>query len=122
MDGQENPFPQIWGAKFQEVQKYLSLTGHVYTPAYLVVGEDFWQKLPKDVQATLAKISWETGDFARSEGERLDTDLMGKLAPPMKANEADKEAFIKASGSIYEEFGSQVAGAPELIKLFQSLR
>jgi len=122
MDAQENPFPQIWGGKFQEVQKYLSLTGHVYTPAYLVVGEEFWQKLPKDVQTTLAKISWEMGDFARAEGERLDKELMGKLAPPMKANEADKEAFIKASAAVYEEFGSQVTGASELIKLFQSLR
>ena len=122
MDAQENPFPQIWSAKFHEVQKYLSLTGHVYSPAYLVVGEEFWQKLPKDVQATIAKISWEMGDFARSEGERLDKELMAKLAPPMKANEVDKEAFIKASAAIYEEFGAQVAGATELIKLFQSLR
>ncbi len=38
MDAQENPFPQIASAKFHEVQKFLSLTGHVYTPAYLVVG------------------------------------------------------------------------------------
>lgn len=122
MDGQENPFPQIWGGKFHEVQQYLSLTGHVYTPAYLVAGEDFWQKLPKDIQTTLAKIAWEIGDFARAEGERLDKELMGKLAPPMKANDADKEAFIKASAAVYEEFGSQITGAPELIKLFQSLR
>ncbi|MGE5849983.1 MAG: TRAP transporter substrate-binding protein [Candidatus Methylomirabilota bacterium] len=122
MDAQENPFPQIWSAKFHEVQKYLSLTGHVYTPAYLVVGEDFWQKLPKSVQTTLAKIAWEVGDFARAEGERLDKELMGKLAPPMKANDADKESFIRASAAVYEEFGSQVGGAPELIKLFQSLR
>jgi tripartite ATP-independent transporter DctP family solute receptor len=122
MDGQENPFPQIWSAKFHEVQKYLSLTGHVYSPAYVLVGEEFWQKLPKDVQATIAKITWEMGDFARAEGERLDKELMGKLAPPMKANEVDKEAFIKASAAIYEEFGAQVPGAAELIKLFQSLR
>ena len=122
MDGQENPFPQIWSAKFHEVQKYLSLTDHVYTPSYLVVSEDVWQKLPKDIQATLSRIAWEIGDFARSEGERLDKELMGKLAPPMKANDADKEAFIKASAAVYEEFGSQVAGASELIKLFQSLR
>ena len=122
MDGQENPFPQIWSAKFHEVQKYLSLTGHVYSPAYVLVGEEFWQKLPKDVQATIAKITWETGDFARAEGERLDKELMGKLAPPMKANEVDKEAFIKASAAIYEEFGAQVPGGVELIKLFQSLR
>jgi len=122
MDGQENPFPQIASAKFQEVQKFLSLSGHVYTPAYLVVGEEFWKKLPGDIQTTLAKIGWEVGDFARSQGERLDKELTGKLAPPMKANEVDKDAFIKASTAIYEEFGKEVAGGSDLIKLIQSLR
>jgi tripartite ATP-independent transporter DctP family solute receptor len=122
MDGQENPFPQIWSAKFQEVQKYLSLTGHVYTPAYLIVNEDFWRKLPKDVQATIAKIAWATGDFARSEGERLDKELLTKLAPPMLVNEPDKEAFIRASGAVYQEFGKQIAGGAELVKIIQSLR
>ena len=122
MDGQENPFPQIASAKFQEVQKYLSLSGHVYTPAYLVVGEDFWKKLPQDIQTTLFKIAWEVGDFARSEGERLDKELMGKLAPPMKANDVNKDAFIKASASIYEDFGKEVAGGTELVKVIQSLR
>jgi TRAP-type transport system periplasmic protein len=62
------------------------------------------------------------GDFARSEGERLDKELMGKLAPPMKANDVDKEAFIKGSAAIYEEFGKEVPGGIELIKLVQSLR
>jgi len=122
MDGQENPFPQIASAKFQEVQKFLSLSGHVYTPAYLVVSEDFWKKLPNDIQTTLSKIGWEMGDVARSEGERLDKELMGKLAPPMKANEVDKDSFIKASASIYDEFGKEVSGGTELVKLIQSLR
>ncbi len=122
MDGQENPFPQIASAKFHEVQKFLSLSGHVYTPAYLVVGEDVWKRLPQDVQTTLSKIAWEMGDFARSEGERLDKELIGKVAPPMKANEVDKDAFIKASASVYEEFGKEVSGGAELVKLIQSLR
>ena len=122
MDAQENPFPQIASAKFHEVQKFLSLSGHVYTPAYLVVGEEFWAKLPKDVQGTLSKIAWDIGDFARAEGERLDKELMGKLVPPMKANEVDKEAFIKGSATVYEEFGKEVPGGSDLIKLVQSLR
>ena len=122
MDGQENPFPQIASAKFQEVQKFLSLSGHVYTPAYLVIGEDSWKKLPGDVQASISKIAWEMGDFARSEGERLDKELMDKIVPPMKANEVDKDAFIKASRAIYEEFGKEVSGGTELIKVVQSLR
>jgi len=57
MDAQENPFSQIASAKFQEVQKFLSLTGHVYTPAYLVISEDVWKKLPQDVQGTISKIA-----------------------------------------------------------------
>jgi tripartite ATP-independent transporter DctP family solute receptor len=122
MDGQENPFPQIWSAKFHEVQKYLSLTGHVYTPAYLIVNEDFWKKLPKDVQDTISKFALAAGDFARSEGERLDKDLISKLAPPMAVNEPNKDLFIKASGAIYEEFGKEIPGGAELVKLIQSLR
>ena len=122
MDGQENPFSQIFSAKFHEVQKYLSLTGHVYTPAYLVVSEDFWKKLPKDVQATIAKIAWATGDFARSEGERMDKELQGKLAPPMIVNTPNKEAFIKASAEVYDDFGKQIPGGAQLIKTIQSLR
>ncbi len=122
MDGQENPFPQIASAKFQEVQKFLSLSGHVYTPAYLVVSEEFWKKLPSDIQTTLSKIAWEIGDFARSVGDRLDKELMSKLAPPMKANEVDKDAFIKASAGVYEEFGKEISGGADLVKLIQSLR
>jgi TRAP-type C4-dicarboxylate transport system substrate-binding protein len=94
----------------------------VYTPAYLVVNEDVWSRIPKDSQATLSKIASEMGDFARLEGERLDKDLMGKLAPPMKPNEVDKDAFIKASSAVYEEFGKEVSGGSDLVKLIQSLR
>jgi TRAP-type C4-dicarboxylate transport system substrate-binding protein len=123
MDAQENPFPQIASAKFHEVQKYLSLTGHVYTPAYPAISEDFWQKLPKDIQQTLEKIAVEVGDLARSEGERLDKELATKLTTgQMKMNEVDKDAFIKASAAIYDEFAKEVKGGGDLVKLIQSLR
>ncbi len=50
IDGQENPYAQIASAKFQEVQDYLSITGHVYTPAYVLVSENHFGQLPEDVQ------------------------------------------------------------------------
>jgi TRAP-type transport system periplasmic protein len=122
MDGQENPFPQIASAKLFEVQKYLSLSAHVYTPAYLLISEDVWQKVPEDARAILSKIAVELGDFARSEGERLDKELLGKLSPPLKVNEVDKDAFVKASAGIYADFGKEVSGGAELVRLIQSLR
>ena len=63
IDGQENPYAQIWSAKFQEVQKYLSITGHVYTPAYVLVSDEHFGKLPDDVQATLMDVAADTQGF-----------------------------------------------------------
>lgn len=121
MDAQENPLAQIWGAKFHEVQKYLSMTGHVYSPAYLAIGEDVWKRLAPDVRQGLERIAREVGDFARSEGERLDKELIGQMKG-IAVNEPDKEAFIKASATVYERFASEVSGGGALIATIQGLR
>jgi len=122
MDGQENPFPQIWGGKFHEVQKYLSLSDHVYTPAYSIVSERFWKTLPPDVQQVLAKISVEVGDFARQEGARMDKDLEEKMAKSLKINQVDKDAFVAASKTVYEDFAKEVKGGKEVVDRILSLR
>ncbi len=122
MDGQENPFAQIYGGKFYEVQKYLSLTDHVYTPAYLVVSEKYWKTLPADVQEVLSKIAVEVGDFSRSEGARLDKEILEKIAPKLKVNAVDKDAFVKASASVYDDFGKEVPGGKELVDRILELR
>jgi tripartite ATP-independent transporter DctP family solute receptor len=122
MDGQENPFAQIYSAKFQEVQKYLSLTGHVYTPAYVLVGKKKWDSLPKDVTAEIEKIAKETQAFVYETAAAMEDDLLAKLkAGGMQVNEPNKDAFIEASAPIYEEFGSEVEGGKELVDQALSL-
>ncbi len=116
MDGQENPFAQIVSAKFQEVQKYLSLTGHVYTPAYLVVGSKKWATLPADVRKMLEDIGKETQKFVYATAEKDEAELLAKIkAAGVQVNEADKAAFVAASKPIYEEFGKEVKGSKGLI-------
>jgi tripartite ATP-independent transporter DctP family solute receptor len=116
MDGQENPFTQIYSAKFQEVQKYLSLTGHVYTPAYLVAGSKKFASLPADVRKILEDTAKETQAFVYEAAAKDDDDLLGKLkAAGMHVNTPNKDAFITASKAVYEEFGKEVKGAQPLI-------
>src|SRR5687768_16975097 len=79
MDGQENPFTQIYSAKFQEVQKFLSLTGHVYTPAYVVVGSKKWASLPADVRKVLEDTAKEMQSFVYSTAEKDESELLGKI-------------------------------------------
>jgi len=116
MDGQENPFTQIYSAKFQEVQKFLSLTGHVYTPAYLVTGSRKWATLPADVRKILEDTAKETQAFVYQTAAADEEDLLGKLkAAGMQVNTPNKDAFIAASKPVYEEFGREVKGSDQLI-------
>ena len=122
IDGQENPYAQIWSAKFQEVQKYLSVTGHVYTPAYVLVSKKHFAELPQDVQQILIETAQETQGFVYDLAAQLEVDLLGKLeAGGITVNTADKDAFIKASKPIYDDFASSVDGGAKLIDTVQGL-
>ncbi len=122
IDGQENPYAQIWSAKFQEVQKYLSITGHVYTPAYVLVSAKNFAKLPEDVQADLIAAAEESREAVYTMAAELETELLGNLqAGGIEVNEADKQAFIEASKPVYDEFASSVDGGAELISRVQAL-
>ena len=117
MDGQENPLTQIWSQKFQEVQKYLSLTGHVYTPAFVAVGAKRWASLPADVRKIIEDTAKETQAFVYERAKKDDDELVGKfIAAGVKVNQVDKDAFIAASKGIYDEFGSEVPGSTALIE------
>jgi TRAP-type transport system periplasmic protein len=116
MDGQENPFTQIYSAKFQEVQKFLSLTGHVYTPAYATAGAKRWASLPADVRKILEDTARETQSFVYAKAAKDDEDLLGKIkAAGVQVNTPNKNAFIAASKPVYEEFAKEVKGAKEVI-------
>ncbi|NDP42467.1 MAG: TRAP transporter substrate-binding protein [Aromatoleum sp.] len=116
MDGEENPFTQIYSAKLQEVQKYLSLSGHVYTPAYLTVGVSHWNSVPADIRKVLEDTAKETQAYVYHTAAKEETELLGKLKQSgMQVNDVDKDAFVAASKVTYEEFGKEVAGAKDVI-------
>ena len=122
MDGQENPYSQIVSAKFQEVQRYLSITGHVYIPAYVTVGSKKWATLPADVRKVLEDTAKDTQKFVDATAEGEESELLAKIkAAGVQVNEADKSAFVRASAGIYHEFGIEVKGSKELIDKALSL-
>jgi TRAP-type transport system periplasmic protein len=122
MDGQENPFAQIFPARFYEVQTYLSLTGHVYTPAYLTAGRS-WDRLPPDVRQTLSEVARDMEPVVLKLAADLDADLLEKLKRAgMQVNEVDRDAFMEASSAIYQEFAAAVPEGKTLIDKAIALR
>jgi len=122
MDGQENPYAQIASAKFQEVQKYLSITSHVYTPAYVAVHKDHYSKLPADIRKILEAAAKENQKFVYKRAAELEKSLLGVIKKAgVKVNTANNAAFVKASKGVYDQFASEVATGAGLVKEISAL-
>jgi TRAP-type C4-dicarboxylate transport system substrate-binding protein len=92
------------------------MTGHVYTPAYITVGLDRWNKLDPEVQTALEEAAKETRDYVYATAAELDVELLKLLkVAGMEVNEPDKAAFIDASGPIYEEFALEVKEGKDMV-------
>lgn len=116
VDGQENPLSNINGAKFQEVQDYLSLSNHVYSPIWLTAGKGNWEKLPEDVRTAITEVGAETQGWALARGAELDENLVGTMREAgMEINRVDRDAFVEASAPVYQAYAERVDGGQALI-------
>ena len=75
VDGQENPYTTILSSKFYEVQKYLTVTNHVYSPWILLVSKQWWDKLSADEKKIINDAAIASRAF-----EREDTRAQAKKA------------------------------------------
>ena len=120
-DGQENPV--IWAktTKFYEVQKYLSITNHIYTVTYLLMSGKSFAKLPKPLQAVALKAGKEAAAYSVELGTKADTEVVDFLkSKGMKVNHADIPAFVAASKPIWADWVKENgADAKTLIDLVQ---
>lgn len=105
VDGQENPVSNIQASKFNEVQKYLSLTGHSYSATTIAISDKFWNTLSPEHQEIIASSVKEVSKFHRELVMEQEADIIKDLeAKGMKVNKPDKESFRKASQEVYDEY------------------
>lgn len=105
IDGQENPLSIIWASKLYEVQKYLSLTGHIYSPVVIMISDQFYNSLPEDLQKIVVDAFEEVRPEVRKMVEDQEQELLENLKNKgMEINEVDKSEFAEYMGSIYDEF------------------
>ncbi|WP_225781744.1 TRAP transporter substrate-binding protein [Xenophilus sp. Marseille-Q4582] len=113
VDGQENPLPVIISAKFDQVQKHLSLTGHVYSPCILVMNKGTFDKLaPADQQAFLEAAK----EAAKANRARVDEDDAKGVAD-LRAkgmtviDNVDKSKFVAALAPVNAQFEKEFGKA-----------
>ena len=112
IDGQENPFGNIVKKSWYEVQKYISISRHVYTPITFVMNLKRYQSLTTAQRAKVDAAAKKAVEMSRKYGAENDATLeaeIRKKAPKVKFNNIDSAAFKKAAGPIGVKIG-EIAG------------
>lgn len=105
IDGQENPINIIRTHKIYEVNKHLALTGHVYSPALLLMNENKFKNLSPDLQKGLIEAGKEAAKFERKFIRENEAKMLEELKGfGMQVTSPDKKLFQKATESTYKKY------------------
>jgi tripartite ATP-independent transporter DctP family solute receptor len=122
VDGQENPLQIISQYSFDEVQKYLSLSNHVYTPATMVINAERWNSLPDDVKQAFEAAAVRATEKSRQDGIKADEELAAELeGKGMEVNEVDVDVFRERVQPVWDSLKSEV-GAEFVDKVLAELQ
>src|SRR5699024_10656088 len=120
-DAQENPLAIIWSSSFFDVQKYVSLTQHVWGAATLVLSKPVWDKLSPEDQQIVEAAGKEWGDKQREMVAASDAEMIANLkGKGMEFNDVDKAAFEEAVQPVWKD-NADVFG-PDLMALMDRYR
>jgi len=112
VDGQENPFNTILSSKFYEVQKYMTVTNHVYSPWIVMASKKWWDQLSKDEQKILSDAAKLSRDFerkdTRDEASRAVADLKAKGMQVNELSPAESARMRDKLTRVYAQIGADI--------------
>ena len=122
IDGQENPIPTIYLSKFYEVQKYITLTGHVYGPHILLINKKLFDSFPAEDQKIILDAAQQSAVYQRNLNRKMNSDLLDKLkevgmtvtVPTVE----ELKAFQDATKPVYNEWVPKIG--KDLVDEFQA--
>lgn len=119
LDAQENPLANIVAPKFDEVQDYLSLTGHFYNTVMLMVNNDTWEKISPEDQEIILKEAERISKEVRTQNDAMQEEYLNTLKERgMEINDdVDKAAFREAMLPVYEKWEKEHFGE-ELMDIY----
>jgi len=112
VDGQDNPIAVIHSSRFHEVQRYLSLSNHMFSSAPLIVSTDFWYSLSAEHQQILLESSAIASRYQGELTMNMEQSQMQEIiASGTQVNVVDANAFMAAVEDIWidhvERFGNE---------------
>ncbi len=113
VDGQENPLSVIMASKFDQVQKHLSLTGHVYSPCLILMNKASFEKLSAADKTAFIEAAKEAAKANRARVDADDAKGVSELRSKgmVVIDNVDKAKFVAALAPVNAEFEKQFGKA-----------
>ncbi|MBI3710321.1 MAG: TRAP transporter substrate-binding protein [Proteobacteria bacterium] len=109
VDGQENPLTAFQEKSMWEVQKFISITNHVFTPAGVLVNERWWRGLSAAHRDILQATAGEAALWQRAEMERMESTLIKDFeARGVKIDKPNLDSFVAKTRPVWKQFEAQV--------------
>lgn len=114
VDGQENPYSTVDSAKFYEVQKYLSVTKHKYTPLVVTLSKRFWDQLSADEKKIIQDAAVEAALYQRKANRDLSEQYLQSLKKVgMQINEIPAAELARMRAKVQpvvDKYSAQIGG------------
>lgn len=124
VDGQENPLPTILTSRFYEVQKYLTLSRHVYSAHVLLVSQKVWNELSTEQQLAMRTAAAESRAFerriSRAGSEAALAELKAKGMVVTSIPRADAERIRNRLRDVFDKYNADI-GAATMVELYVAL-
>ena len=122
IDGLEMPLTSMHATDLHTKQKYLSLSSHIYTPAYLLTSTEQWAAMPNEIQQVLAKKVEAVTEWMLTVAKQQDEQVLNQLIDAgMNINTIDRDLFIARSQNAYARFKAAVPQGAQYIQSSQTL-
>ncbi|GAW91947.1 TRAP transporter substrate-binding protein [Calderihabitans maritimus] len=122
VDGQDNPLATSYYAGFYDVQKYVAITNHMYSPGYIVINMDVWNSLTEDEKALVEEAAQNTAEAilnaVRDQEEEIIKDITEK---GVEVTYPDLKPFIERVKPIVDEYIEKYPETEDIIKDIQKL-
>jgi TRAP-type C4-dicarboxylate transport system substrate-binding protein len=114
VDGQENPYSTVDSSKFYEVQKYLSVTKHKYSPLVLILSKKFWDQLSGDEKKVIQDAATEAAVYQRKANRDLNEQYLQSLKKVgMQINEIPAAELARMRAKVQpvvDKYSAQIGG------------
>lgn len=107
VDGAEAALYGFYGAKLYEINDYISLTNHTYSPSFLIVSNAFWASLSDAEKETFRQTANEMSGEAFTQAADMEADYLKKMSETIKVNDVDPAPFQEKAKSVYDSYTSR---------------